>query len=109
MIDAEIELVVNPGGVDAVEQRQRLVDQVVVIEQATPRLLLPVAPQNGVGDGDQRRRSDRGRSRRAGAPAMRKRGFAPRLAAQPSPYLLIALLTIDLRGVRSLAVQKMSR
>ena len=57
MIDAEIELVVNPGGIDAGEQRQRLVDQIVVIEQAAARLLVLVAPQNRVGDGEQRRRT----------------------------------------------------
>src|SRR6185312_6300728 len=35
-------------------QRQRLVDQVLVVEQAAPILLVLVAPQHGVGDGQQR-------------------------------------------------------
>ena len=39
MIDAEIELVMHPGGVDVGQQRQRLVDQVVVIEQAAALFL----------------------------------------------------------------------
>ena len=78
MIDAEIELVVNPGGVRAGEKCQRLIDQIVVIEQATPRLFFPITRQNSVGDGDQRRANGRGRSRRAGDPAMRERGLAPR-------------------------------
>src|SRR5580693_537212 len=34
MVDAEIELVVNPGGVDIAQQRERFVDQTVIIDQA---------------------------------------------------------------------------
>ena len=33
VVDAEIELVVHPGGIDVAQQRQRLVDEVVVVEQ----------------------------------------------------------------------------
>ena len=40
MVDAAVELVVHPGGaIRRVEQRERLVDQVVVVEQAAPVLL----------------------------------------------------------------------
>ena len=39
VIDAEIELVEHPGGGAAVEQRERAVDQVVIVEQAAPRLV----------------------------------------------------------------------
>ena len=44
MIDAEIELVMNPGGIDAGEERERLVDQIFIIEQAAARLLVVIAP-----------------------------------------------------------------
>ena len=54
MIDAEIELVMNPGRIDAAEQRQRLVDEIVVVEQAAARLLVLIALQNLVGDGEER-------------------------------------------------------
>ncbi len=53
MIDAEIELVMHPGGIDVVQQRQRLVDQVVIIEQAAAALLGGIAGQDRVGDDQQ--------------------------------------------------------
>ena len=52
MIDAEIELVMDPGGIDVAQQRERLVDQIVVIEQAAARFFVVIAPQHLVGDGD---------------------------------------------------------
>ena len=55
VIDAEVELVVHPGGVDVGQKRQRLVDQIVVIEQPAALLFLGVAGQHLVGDGEQRR------------------------------------------------------
>ena len=54
VIDAEIELVEHPGGGGALEQRQRAVDQVVIVEQAAPRLLAPVAHDHLMRDRDQR-------------------------------------------------------
>src|SRR5579885_1191896 len=47
MIDAEIELVVHPGGIDIGEEVERLVDQIVVIEKAAARFFVVVARQNG--------------------------------------------------------------
>jgi hypothetical protein len=54
VIDAEIELVVHPGGVDVGKQRQRLVDQIVVVEQPAALFLLGVARQHSVRDSEQR-------------------------------------------------------
>ena len=42
VIDAAVELVVHPAGRAAVQHRQRLVDQIVIIEQAAFLLLAPV-------------------------------------------------------------------
>ena len=44
----------HPGGVDVVEKRQRLVDQIVVVEQSTAFFLLRVTPQHRVDDGQER-------------------------------------------------------
>ena len=55
VVDAEIELVVHPGGVDVAQQRQRLVDEIVVVEQPAALFFLQVALQHLVGDGEQRR------------------------------------------------------
>ena len=55
VIDAAVELVVHPGGALLAQQRQRLVDQVVVVEQAAPVLLGVVARDHRVRDGEQRR------------------------------------------------------
>ena len=54
MVDAEIELVVHPGGALLAEQAQRLVDQVVVVEQAAPVLLGAIARDHLGRDRDQR-------------------------------------------------------
>ena len=54
MVDAEIELVQHPGGGRAAEQRQRLVDQVVIIEQRAAFFLAGVARDHVGGDGDER-------------------------------------------------------
>ena len=48
MVDAEIELVVHPGGIDVAQERKRLVDQVVIVEQAAAFLLGRVAPQHRI-------------------------------------------------------------
>ena len=66
VVDAEIELVEHPGGGRAREQRQRLVDQVVVIEQRAAFFLAAVARDHVGRDGDQR----------AGAVAGGQRAFA---------------------------------
>ena len=42
MIDAAVELVMHPARGDAVQHRQRLVDQIVIVEQAALLLLAPV-------------------------------------------------------------------
>ncbi len=43
MIDAEIELVMHPGRIDIGEERQRLVDQVVIIDEAAALFLAVIA------------------------------------------------------------------
>ena len=53
MVDAEIELVEHPGGGRAREQRQRLVDQVVVIEQRAAFLFVAIARNHFRRDGDE--------------------------------------------------------
>ena len=53
VIDPEIELVEHPGGGGVVEQCERAVDQIVIIEQAAPVLFAAIAHGNGVGDGQQ--------------------------------------------------------
>jgi hypothetical protein len=55
VVDAEVQLVVHPGRVDAFEQRQRLVDQVVVVDETAPLLFVVVARQHRRSDGEQRR------------------------------------------------------
>ena len=79
MVDAAVELVVHPGGLDLAQQGQRLLDQVVVVEQPAPVLLGPVAGDHRVGDGDQR-----GRAIAAGdgLAALEQRGHALALAHQ---------------------------
>ncbi len=54
MVDAEVELVVHPGGIDVAQQLQRLVDEIVVIKQPAALFLAGVARQHIVGDGEQR-------------------------------------------------------
>ncbi len=55
VVDALVELVVHPGRPVLAEQVQRLVDQVVVVEQPAPVLRPLVAGDHGIGDGDERR------------------------------------------------------
>jgi hypothetical protein len=57
MVDAEVELVMNPGGVDIAEKRERLVDQIVVIDEAAAILLALITAQNLVQNGEQRGRA----------------------------------------------------
>ena len=74
VVDAEIELVEHPGGRHVGEQRQRLVDQVVVVEQRAPLLFARVAVDHLLGDGDQRARAvagiERALAREQGADAV---------------------------------------
>src|SRR6202034_2844836 len=54
-IDAEVELVVHPGGIGLVGQkRQRPVDEIVVIEQPAALLLVRIPLQHLVGHGQKR-------------------------------------------------------
>jgi hypothetical protein len=55
VVDAEVELVVHPGGIHIGEQRPRLLDQVVVVQEAAMVLFGAVATDHRLGDGDQRR------------------------------------------------------
>ena len=55
MVDAEVELVVHPGGADVAQEIERLVDQVVVIDQAAALFFFLKAGQHRMGDGEQRR------------------------------------------------------
>src|SRR5262249_30035788 len=55
VVDALIELVVHPGRPLLAQQRQGLVDQVVVIEISAPVFRRLVAGDHGIGDGDERR------------------------------------------------------
>ena len=57
VVDALIELVVYPGGAVFTEQSEGLVDQIVVVEEPAPILRRSVAGDNGIGDGDERRRA----------------------------------------------------
>ena len=108
MIDAEIELVMHPGGIDAGKKRERLVDQIVVIEEATARLFVLIACQHGVGDvSSAAERSRQVTARRRSSNAQTRTCSA--LSRSTKPASLIDLVTMDLRGARSLAVQKMSR
>ncbi len=79
MIDAEIELVVHPGGFDAGEQRAGLLDQVVVIEQAAAVLLGAKAGNDGARDGDERSGAV---ARHGGAPPDHECAQAPLLGQE---------------------------
>jgi len=57
VIDATVEFVVHPGGIDSLKEREGPLDQIVVVEQAAPILLGLVADHDGVRDGDQRPRA----------------------------------------------------
>ncbi len=65
VIDAAIELVVHPAGGDARQHRQRLVDQIVIVEQAAFRLLAPVVCRRRGRDVEQRPRAIAGHDRAA--------------------------------------------
>ncbi len=53
MVDPEIELVVDPGRFNAVEQSQGLVDEVVIVEKAAPLLFAAITGQHRLGDGEE--------------------------------------------------------
>ena len=57
VVDPLIELVVHPGRALRAEQRQRLVDEIVVIKLPAPILHRLVTGEHGIGDGDERRRA----------------------------------------------------
>ncbi len=65
MVDAEIELVEHPGRRGVAEQRERAVDQVVVIEHAAPHLGRAIALDHFMRDGERARGCGRGIRRRA--------------------------------------------
>ena len=54
MVDAAVELVMHPARGDTVQHRQRLVDQIVIVEQAALLLLAPVIGRRCSGDMQQR-------------------------------------------------------
>ena len=65
MVDAAIELVMHPARRDALKHVQRLVDQIVIVEQAAFQLLAPVIRRRGGGDVQQRLGAVAGRQRAA--------------------------------------------
>ena len=90
------------------QKRQRLVDQIVVIEQAAALLLVVIARQHLMGDGQQR-----GGAIAAdhGAPAIQQRADAVLFRAQTFDQVGILDRLGDDRFARRalVAVQKMSR
>ena len=54
MVDAAVELVMHPARGHAVQHRQRLVDQIVIVEQAALLLLAPVVSRGCSSDMQQR-------------------------------------------------------
>ena len=77
MIDAEIELEMHPGCIDVGEKLERLVDQVVIVEQPAALLLPGVARHHLVRDGDK------------GGAAVAQRHAAPPLEQIPDALLLV--------------------
>ena len=65
MVDTAIELVMHPARRDTVKHFQRLVDQVVIVEQAALSLLAPVIRRRGGGNVQQRLGAVAGRHRAA--------------------------------------------
>ena len=66
MIDAAIELVMHPAGRNPVQHRKRLVDQIVIVEQAAFLFLAPVI-RGGGGRNMQQRLGAVARDQRAAA------------------------------------------
>ena len=52
VIDAEIELVMDPRRIDIGEQVQCFFDQVVIIDQSAPLFLMTITGQHIVGDAE---------------------------------------------------------
>ena len=88
VVDAEIELVQHPGRRRALEQIERLVDQVVVVEQAAPFLFAVVARNHLRRDGDQR----------AGAVARGQRAFSGEQGADAGLLVRQAIQPIRMIG-----------
>src|SRR6187401_994991 len=53
VVDAKVQLVEHPGRGRVAQQRQRLVDQIVIIEQSAPLLLQSVTRDDRVSDSEQ--------------------------------------------------------
>ena len=70
MVDAEVELVVNPGGVDIAQERKRFVDQSVIVDQAAAFLFALITLQDVVNDDQQ---GGRAIPAYDGAPPLQKR------------------------------------
>ena len=80
MIDAEVELVVDPGRIDVGEKLQRLVDEIVVIEKPAARLLVVITRQHRMRDSQQRGGAVAADD---GAPAIQQRADAALFRGQP--------------------------
>ena len=111
VIDAEIELEMHPGRVDIGEKLQRLVDQVIVIEQAAALLLFGVARDDRMRDGQQRGAAIPQGRRRDGVQAMSQTRSCSSSRRCANAGIADGFRMMDLRGVRPLLtlVQKISR
>jgi len=89
VVDAAVELVVHPGGALVLEQVERLVDQIVVIEQPAPVLLGAEAGDDRIGDGEQRAAAVAGLD---GALALDQPPDAVALLVQPLAQVWVGLL-----------------
>ncbi len=89
VMDAAVELVVHPGSRHVVEQFERLVDQVLIVEQPAPVLLGTEALDHRVGDGEQ---GDAAVARLDGAAVLDERPDAILLLGQPGAQVRIGVL-----------------
>ena len=111
MVDAAVELVMHPARGDAVQHRQRLVDQIVIVEQAALLLLAPVIGRRRGRDMQQRLGAVAGDHRAAASRSGDETAQLPIRTAGRSTGLLSQnfFVTTDLRGVRSASVRKTPR
>src|SRR4029079_11548616 len=56
VVDALVELVMHPGSAVFTQQGERLVDQIVVVEESAPVLRALVTGDHGISDGQERGR-----------------------------------------------------
>ena len=89
MIDAEIELVENPGRRHVAKQFQRLFDQIVIVEEPAPLFLAPVTLADCLGDRHQRLRAF---ARRHRAAALQQGADALLLGDQPVEQVRMTFL-----------------